>query len=139
MLGIMLSGCDSVNQLQGPLAIRAPGGVVEVAICATLTVSSVYAEARNADGLVGFWDARGEWAVSSGDTVSTDTLADRFPRVIAGDNLPTGASTVAVVVKSADQRAHGNVVAAFPLDNEMGQSTWLHPDGSRTTRPCTDE
>jgi hypothetical protein len=131
-----LTACDS-NLGQGPISVRPSGGVLWVAVCETVTATSVEVEERSA-GLFEEWvvstSLSGDAEIVAGDVFS---LSDPPAGLVASESVgpelaPGNELTVSLKGKSGEY-----FIAFFDVPEDASSSTpWINSDGSRTMEPC---
>jgi hypothetical protein len=134
-LTFALASCDSVNQLQGPVAARLDEDGIVVVLCRATDVTAVTAKTEVDGDWLTFWEAKGEpLSLQRGDEITTAGLVELFSDIEKLDepdiDVATGL-TVTLIATSHDQ----NVVAWLDPTLLTG-SEWLHPDDTLTREPC---
>jgi hypothetical protein len=131
LITLALSACDPHNNLQGPLSVRLSDGEIEVAVCTSMESTGVLGYARNVGGdWIEVWKGTGTTTFASGDVLSADNLAERFPEIdtLIHPDLD-GDSEFSFAV-------YGSPNAVASIRVARNTDGWTHPDGSTTTMPC---
>jgi DsbC/DsbD-like thiol-disulfide interchange protein len=139
LLLVGISGCDFVNNAQGPASVRVIGNSLEVASCSSSTVATidVVFRAHGENEWRVYWQASGAPGVPSGQSITSKTLETQFLRATAADESSIGLKDqVSVSVETDSGRSF---VASFEIDQGVMSGMWIHPDGSHSSSPCTDE
>lgn len=132
LIALGLSGCE--NPRQGPLAVRAHEGALEVAVCTAVDVDQLWFDERRppADWST-FWRADVDSSLERGAVISTDPLVT--PEAEFGERRSPDLSSgtlLDLTVGSPD----GDISALFTLTEDLSQEVWLHPDGTTSLSPC---
>jgi hypothetical protein len=139
LLLVGISGCDFINNAQGPASVRVVGNSLEVASCSSNAVATIGMEfrAHGENEWQVYWQASGAPGVPSGQSITSKTLGAQFLRVTAADEPSIGLKDqVSVSVETDSGRSF---VASFEIDQGAMSGMWIHPDGSHSSSPCTDE
>jgi hypothetical protein len=132
-----LSACDNTI-FHGPASIQRNGTRLRIAVCADVEEQNAYASERNQASDVPwhrFWEVRGSAHLTEGTIISPTVEIAGLVGSLQGDPSLDPGSDIAITLNSV--KTTGGVLAEFYVDSAgLSESTWLHPDGSKTAEPC---
>lgn len=132
-----LSACDNTI-FHGPASIQRNGTHLRIAVCADVGVENAYASERNQAADVPwhrFWAVKGSAHLTKGTIISPTVEIGGLVGPLREDPSLDPGSDIAITLNSVN--ATGGVSAEFYVGSAgLSESTWLHPDGSKTAEPC---
>lgn len=137
-VALLLSGCDAVNNFQGPAALAFVDDEVSFAVCKNMNVDKVLAKFRNPDGdWEPFLEANGQATIGYGDVLTVARARSMFTDVVVADEPTLMADAVITIVLYSSDSTSENIVALFDLDGQpLEDGAWRHPDRTSTVEAC---
>jgi hypothetical protein len=117
---ISISGCDPVNDAQGPVVIGLDDALLTVVVCADLDSSGLLAQTRDESSggdWSTFWRASGSHQFASGEFIGTGQLRSAFTdaQVDIEPNVTPGTDVSIAILAEAGP----NVGGSFTLDTKF--------------------
>jgi hypothetical protein len=132
-----LTGCDTTI-FWGPMTIQRDGAHLLVAVCQSIDVIDGFASESNEAESVPwhrFWNEEGSTFLSKGTIFRPADGIKGLSASLLGDPSMSAGSDIAVTLNAV--RAEDGLSGEFVVGaHGLSETTWLHPDGSRTKEPC---
>jgi hypothetical protein len=133
-----LSGCDLVNNVQGPIEATLKDGKLHVALCghsATMKVRAETMQTSTNGDWKDFWAASSSVGVDSGSVISSQNLEQRFDNVAKNAEPVFALGDYVTVIADTE---NGEYAGAFKLEDKSFDGLWQRTDGSYAHEPCLD-
>jgi hypothetical protein len=137
----LLTGCDSQNNSQGPVAIKRDGMNLVMAVCADIRVTRVLVYERDGSVLPRWVDVfrlSGSATLAKGQELIVGQAVIGMTTELFDAPQLQGGSQISIAITSANGDDVPNIVGSFQLGGDgLAEGGWQHPDGSVTSQPCT--
>ena len=135
---LSLCACDN-NAFTSPLALRADGDLVVVAMCGpTVEIERIYLESRNQDLGVAwfrFWDAKGTASLETGEIVSLRDGVQGLSVELTDSPILEPGTDIAITMVSVERDM--SLSSDFVVGPDgLSEDSWLRVDGSVSALPC---
>ncbi len=128
-----LSGCLVDHLPEARLVIRRDGDGIEIAFCERTKLDELWVDQWVKERSA-VWSATPRILVDAGEILGKEDLAPSSTELGRFDFEDASEISVTTLAEGDTTRQ-----ADFSLDGGLSSETWLHPDGTRTTEPCSGE